>query len=211
MTITFYDYAVAPSPRRARIVLKEKNIAHETQEIDLMTGAQLSKEFRKINPNATVPALKLEDGTVLFENWGIALWAEEIAPKPSLLGKTATEKGLVASWTAKIDFHGTLAFAEAFRNTVPQMKDRALPGVRNFAQVPELAERGFARLQDFLGDLDSQLENSEFVVGDNFSLADIWAITILDACRWIKVAPGEEHQHLQDWQERVSMRASVKL
>jgi glutathione S-transferase len=61
-----YDFARAPSPRRARILLAEKGIAHETRVVDLAAQEQLSDAYRAINPACTVPALVLDDGTVPF-------------------------------------------------------------------------------------------------------------------------------------------------
>ncbi|MFM5883980.1 MAG: glutathione S-transferase N-terminal domain-containing protein, partial [Novosphingobium sp.] len=85
---TFYDCATAPSPRRARIVLAEKGIAHDVFQIDLGQGEQLGEAFRAINPACTVPVLVLEDGASLTDNAGIAAWAEAAQPSPPLLGTT---------------------------------------------------------------------------------------------------------------------------
>ena len=74
--ITLYDCATAPSPRRARIFLAEKGVAHETVPIDLRAGEQLGDAFRAINPECTVPALRVEDGTVLTNNAAIAAYLE---------------------------------------------------------------------------------------------------------------------------------------
>ena len=41
MTLIFYDYSKAPSPRRARIFLAEKNVPHKTVEINLMANEQM--------------------------------------------------------------------------------------------------------------------------------------------------------------------------
>ena len=65
MMITLYDCSTAPSPRRARILLAEKGVTHETVQIDLRSMQQLGDAFRAINPHCTVPALRLEDGLVL--------------------------------------------------------------------------------------------------------------------------------------------------
>ena len=100
---TFYDYLRAPSPRRARILLAEKAIAHDVQIIDLAAGEQLSDAFRAVNPACTVPALALEDGAVLTDNAAIAAWAEAAHPQPPLLGRTPLEKAAVASWNAKLE------------------------------------------------------------------------------------------------------------
>ena len=59
----FYDCATAPSPRRVRIFLAEKNITVPTVQVDLRNNQQLTPAFRAINPDATVPSLELDDGT----------------------------------------------------------------------------------------------------------------------------------------------------
>ena len=128
---TFYDYLRAPSPRRARILLAEKGIAHDVQIVDLAAAEQLSEAFRAVNPACTVPALALVDGAVLTDNAAIAAWAEAAHPQPPLLGRTPLEKAAVASWNAKLEGECMMAIAEAMRNTAPAMKDRALPGPEN--------------------------------------------------------------------------------
>ncbi len=137
-----YDYPRAPSPRRARILLAEKGIAHETKIVDLAAGEHQSDAYRAVNPGLTVPALVLEDGTVLTDNAGIAAWAEAFKADPPLFGTTPVDKAEIASWNSKAEGECLMAIAEAMRNTAPAMKDRALPGPVNYAQIPELAERG---------------------------------------------------------------------
>ena len=53
----FYDCKTAPSPRRARVFIAEKNIAGEHIEVDLRNAQQMSDSFRRINPYCTVPYL----------------------------------------------------------------------------------------------------------------------------------------------------------
>lgn len=209
MSLTFYDCPTAPSPRRARILLAEKNVPHTTVNIDLKTGEQLSDAFRAINPACTVPALKMEDGTVLTENAGIAAYLEAAFPTPALLGSTPEEKGLVASWNAIIEFEGLIAAAEALRNSSPGMKGRAITGPDNYAQIPELAERGRARLQKFLDKLDARLEGREFIAIDAFSNADITALVVVDFAAWIKIKPQEQHKNLNRWRAAMHARPSM--
>lgn len=132
---TFYDCTPAPSPRRARIVLAEKGIAHDVRIVDLSKGEQLSAEFRAINPACTVPALVLDDGAVLTDNAGIAARAEA-AIDPPLLGTAPLEKAAVASWNSRLEGECFMAIAEVLRNTARGMKDRALPEPENYAQIP---------------------------------------------------------------------------
>ena len=160
--VTLYDCASAPSPRRARIFLAEKG-----------TGEQLGDAYRQINPQCTVPALRTDEGLLLADNAGIAAYLEARYPEPPLLGSTPEEKAEIASWNWRMEFEGLLAIAEALRNSAPAMANRALPGAANYAQIPALAERGLARVDQFFDTLNARLVGRNFVATDRFSVADI--------------------------------------
>lgn len=209
--ITLYDCATAPSPRRARILLAEKGIAHATVQVDLRSGEQLGEAFRRINPQCTVPALQTQEGRVLTDNAAITAYLEAIKPDPPLLGRTALEKAEIASWNWRIEFEGFLAIAEGLRNGSPAMANRALPGPRDYAQIPELAQRGRVRTQDFFAMLEERLQGRDFVAADMFSVADITAVVAVDFARVVKVKPGEEHPNLQRWRANMAQRPSMSL
>lgn len=208
---TLYDYPRAPSPRRARILLAEKGIAHDTVVVDLAAQEQLSDAFRAINPACTVPALVLDDGAVLADNAAIAAWAEAAQPEPPLFGRTPLEKAEVASWNARIEGECFMAIAEAMRNSAPAMKDRALPGPNNYAQIPELAERGRARLLDFLARFEAHLATRPYVAGEFFSLADITAGVALDFARVLRIDASEGRPHIAAWRARLATRPAFSL
>jgi glutathione S-transferase len=207
----FYDYLRAPSPRRARIVLAEKGIAHEVRSVDLAVGEQLSAAFRAINPACTVPALVLEDGAVLTDNAAIAAWAEAIQPEPPLLGSTPLEKAEVASWNARIEGECFMAIAEVLRNTSKGMIDRALPGPNNYPQIPELAERGRARLGHFLDRFEQHMTDRIWVATGSFSLADITAGVALDFAGWIKADVNAGRPAVAAWRARLAERPAFGL
>ncbi len=210
-SLTLYDCTTAPSPRRARIFLAEKGIAHETVQIDLRSGEQLSEAYRAINPHCTVPALRTEEGAVLTDNAAIAAYLEARYPEPPLMGITPQDKAEIASWHWRAEFEGLMAIAETLRNSSPAMANRALPGPVNYAQIPELAERGLARLQQFFVSLNAHLEGRDFIAANQFSVADITAVVAVDFARVVKVKPGEQHPHLLRWRAKMSERASMVL
>ena len=209
--ITLYDCATAPSPRRARILLGQKGVAHDTVEIDLRQNEQLGDAYRAINPQCTVPALRLEDGEVLTDNAAIAAYLEARYPEPALLGITPLEKARIASWNWRIEFEGLMAIAEAMRNSAPTLKDRALPGPLDYAQIPELAQRGLARLNAFFTALNAHLENRQTIATDRFSIADITAVVTVDFARVIRVRPGDQHPHLLRWRAAMAQRTAMAL
>jgi glutathione S-transferase len=209
--ITLYDCATAPSPRRARILLAEKGIAHATIPVDLVRGEQLGQAYRAINPHCTVPALRLEDGSLLTDNAGIAAWAEAWAPEPPLFGTTPASKAEVATWHWRAEFEGLMAIAEALRNSSPAMVNRALPGPVDYPQIPELAQRGLVRLQQFFAALDAQLAGRDTIAASGFSIADITAVVAVDFARVVRIKPADDHANLRRWREAMALRPSMSL
>lgn len=209
--ITLYDCTTAPSPRRARILLAEKNVPYETVQVDLKNSEQLGDAYRKINPLCTVPALRTEDGAVLTDNAAITAYLEARYPEPALLGSTPNEKAQIASWNWRVEFDGLMAVAEALRNSAPAMANRALPGPVDYQQIPELAQRGLSRLQQFFVTLNDRLAGREFIATDRFSVADITAVVAVDFARVVKVKPAEQHPHLQRWRAAMARRPSMSL
>jgi glutathione S-transferase len=207
--LTLYDCATAPSPRRARILLAEKGAPHEAVQVDLRKGEQFGDAFRQVNPQCTVPALRTEEGPVLTDNAAIAAYLEARYPEPALLGRTPLEKAEIASWHWRAEFEGLLAVAEALRNASPAMVNRALPGPNDYPQIPELAQRGLARAQQFFAALDERLKDRDFIAAGAFSLADITAVVAVDFARVVKLRPAEQHANLRRWRERLGQRASI--
>jgi len=207
--LTLYDCATAPSPRRARILLAEKGVAYESVQVDLRSGEQFGQAFRALNPQCTVPVLRIESGRALTDNAAITAYLEARFPEPALLGTTPEEKADIASWHWRVEFEGLLAVAEALRNSSPAMANRALPGPVDYAQSPELARRGLARIQQFFATLEAQLGTHEFVAGPAFSVADITAVVAVDFARVVKQKPDERHPCLVRWRARMAVRPSM--
>ena len=209
--ITLYDCSTAPSPRRARILLAEKRVDHETVEIDLRRGEQLGDAFRAVNPQCTVPVLRTDDGLLLTDNAAITAWLEARFPDPPVLGVTPGEKAEIASWNWRVEFEGLLAIAEAMRNSAPAMAERALAGPVNYAQIPELAQRGQTRARQFFATLNERLAGRDFLAGERFSIADITAVVAVDFARVIKLRVDEQVPELQRWRAGMALRPSMAL
>ena len=192
-------------------MLAEKGIAHETVQVDLRNKEQLSDAFRAINPQCTVPALVSGEGDVFTDNAAITAYLEACYPNPPLLGTTPAEKAEIASWHWRVEFEGLLAIAEALRNSAPTMANRALPGPVDYAQIPELAQRGLARVQQFMDMLDAHLTGRAFIAADQFSIVDITAVVAIDFARVVRIKPGEQHVNLRRWREDMAKRPSFGL
>ncbi len=207
----FYDCSTAPSPRRVRMVLAEKQASVPTVEVDLRKGEQLTEAFRAINPRCTVPVLELDDGSYLNEALAISWYLERRFPEPSLFGETAQEQARVLMWNAFCEQEGFYAAAEAFRNRAKGLKDRALTGAHGYAQIDALAERGRTRVQRWMADLDARLAQQQFIAGDRFTVADITAFVAIDFAGWVKLTVPAEQVNLTRWYEAVAARPSASV
>ena len=199
-----YTFDTAPNPRRLTLFMQYKGINIETRQIDMRALEQLSDEYQTINPERTVPALVLDDGTVLTEVVGICVYLEALFPDKPLLGSSALEKALIISWDHKIFAGLSAATAGILRNSSKGFVDRALPGPINLPQIPELAERGRLQIPQLLPKLNEPLANNQWVAGDNFSLADIDLMVSIDFLAWVKQSVPDEYTHLKNWHERAA-------
>jgi len=205
-----YDYKQAPNPRRVRIFMAEKGIEIETIQINLMKLEQHSDAYKKINPLGEVPALVLDDGTCISQTHAICRYLEEIFPDNPLFGRTPLERAQVESQNHLIQMNGIVAGGEAFRNSSPNFKNRAISGPHAYAQIPELAERGLLKIDNFFADLNKHFANQQFLVDDYFSVADITAFCTIGFTRWVKKTIPAECTHLQRWYDQVASRPSAK-
>src|SRR5712671_7232944 len=179
-TLKLYQSAGSPNSRRVRIFLAEKGLEIPLITVDLGKGEQHSDAYRPINPRRVVPTLVLEDGTSIGEVPAILRYIEEIHPQKPLHGETAKERALTAMWERRVEQEGFASVMEAIRNTAPGLKGRAIAGPHDYDQIPALVERGMLRVKDFYADLDVRLAEVRFVVGDEFSAADITALVTVD-------------------------------
>lgn len=206
----FYDCATAPSPRRARMFLAEKGLEIEIRQVDLRNDGHRAPEFLALNQHGTVPVLTTGEGQSLTENIAIAGYLEAFQPEPPLMGVTPDEKGSVLMWNAICEFHGGMSIAETLRNASPALIGRALPGAVNFDQIPELAERGAKRLQLFYATLEKRLQDSPWLAGDSFTMADITGYVFCDFARIVKMTPPDDNTATQVWLSKISSRPSAK-
>jgi len=206
----FYDCSTAPSPRRVRIFAAEKGVALPTVQVDLRNGEQFSEAFRAINPDCTVPVLTLDDGTIIADAVAICGYLEELHPDPPLIGSTSLERAVVTALNRQIERDGFFAAMDAFRNTAKGLKGRALPGPHDYEQIPELAERGRVRVENFFRAMDARLAGREFVAGDRYTIADISTQVLIDLAGRAKLNVPDDCANLRRWHAAVSARPSAQ-
>lgn len=206
-----YDTKLAPNPRRVRMFMAEKGVSCDTEQVDIVKGENLDESYLAVNPRGLLPALVLDDGTVLDESVAICRYLEETHPEPPLMGTGALGKAQVEARQRHMEFDGLLGAAEAFRNGFPLFSSRGLAGTTGPVDaIPALVERGTATVLRFYRSLDEDLANSTFVAGDDFTIADITALCTVDfAVAAARVPMPDDCENLKRWHAEVSARPSA--
>src|SRR5690242_8921794 len=129
-----YDSKMAPNPRRTRIFLAEKGISVPTEQVDMMKMEHRSPEYTAINPLQRMPALVLDDGTVITESIAICRYFEAVQPEPPLFGVGTLQSAHVEMWNRRAELHLLFPVASVFQHLHPAMSLMVDP------QVPQWGE-----------------------------------------------------------------------
>jgi glutathione S-transferase len=199
-----YDGGRAPNPRRVRIFLAEKGITVPTEQVDLGQLAQRSDAYTAINPMQRVPALVLDDGTVIAESIAICRYFEVLQPDPPLFGRGALESALVEMWSRRVELHLFLPVSTVFQHLHPAMKIMVDP------QVAAWGEANKPRVPQFLQFLDGELKTRAYVAGSAYTVADITAMVAVDFMRVSRLTVPDDLVHVRRWHDAVSARPSAK-
>jgi glutathione S-transferase len=220
---TLYHGWRSSASRRVRLCLAEKGLAFDGKIIDLTKGEHHSPEFLKLNPNGVIPLLILEDGRSLYESGTICEYLDETHPEPALRPDDAFGRAGMRNWIRHVDgLIGNLIvfnWAHSMAKVAAQWSDAEL--AERLAKVPSKErreawlrtarrpyteeERGEARDRLTTGLLDrmeAALQESEWLVGDRYSLADIGAVPFIKRIDE-EIAPDEmtpaRHPRVAQW------------
>ena len=186
------ESGTAPSPRRVRIFVAEKDLDVETVPMQLHTENR-TDAFRRKNPMGNLPVLELADGTCIAETMAICRYLEELSPEPPLFGATPLERAQVEMWNrrAELAFYLPIEFAGGF------LGDEVARGARK-------------RVDRMLRLFDGELATRPFLAGPRFSVADITAKVAIDfGVRFNEIAVPEELADFRRWSDEVGARPSA--
>lgn len=205
-----YNWHVAPNPRRVRMFIVEKGLDIEIVEVGEPGQPKLNDAFLSTNLHRLVPALELDDGTLLGEAPVICRYLDSVFPEPPLLGRDPKERAVVDMWDRKCELEGMQACAEILRNKVKGFAGRGLPGYTvRIDQIDQLVARGLVRVGAFYAKLDARLGESAFLAGADFTGADITGFVSVEMARQGKNGIPDECANVKRWHEAISARDSA--
>src|SRR5262245_8590754 len=173
------------------------------EQVDLGAMAQKSPIYAAINPLKRVPALVLDDGTVITESIAICRYFEALKPDPPLFGRGALETAVIEMWNRRLELHLLFPISHVFRNTHPAMAQMEMP------QVPALAEATKPRIGAFLAIFGRELASRPFAAGDRYSVADITGMVAIDFMKPAKLTVPEVCTNVRRWHAEMAARPSA--
>lgn len=197
--------SIGPNPRLVRMFMAEKGIDIDKTEVDLMGGENRRAPYTDKNPAGELPALELDDGSVLAETVAICEYLEELHPEPALVGSDAQSRANTRMWTRRIEHRITNPMAEGFRYAegLPLFKDRRHCIPQAADDLKESAREGQAWL-------DAQMAGRDYVGGDQASLADILLFSMLEFGNTVGQPLDPALGNLSAWYERMASRPSAE-
>lgn len=202
--VRYYHSARAPNPRRVQIFLDEKGIEIDQVEVSIMKGEHKAPDYLARTGSPQVPALELDDGTVLVESPTICRYLEALYPEPNMLGRDPLEEAVIDMWQRRIELRLMMTIAQHFRHTNPHMA--ALED-----QCPAWGRVNGERIDGRLAELDRQLQGRDWIAADRLTIADITGVVAVDFLRLVKRQIPEQMTALRDWHARMKARPSTAL
>ncbi len=181
---------------KVALFLEESGLPYEVVPVDTLKGEQHTPEFRAVNPNGKVPALKDGDITV-FDSNAILLY---LAKKTGQFLGQPTDRGALLSWLMFVATGVGPYSGQAVHFQHGPME--ALPYAIN---------RYRREVERHYGILDEQLSHHPYILGETYTIVDMAAWGWID--RFPRVL-GEEaldaFPHLKRWFEEVNGRPAVQ-
>jgi glutathione S-transferase len=181
----------------ARIALTEAGTAINLVEVDTKAGRILAtgEDYRAVNLLGYVPALRLDDGTVLTENSAILQYIAEQYPEAQLAPPASDRVG-----RAKLRQWLSFISSELHKGLMtPLLGDKTPPEVKAWT---------LNKYSPRLAYLDAKLKDGQFLL-DRFSVADGYLTTVLN---WTRATPQIDlslYPNVKAYLERMRARPSV--
>ena len=198
-----YSSKLAPSPLKVVIFLKEKGILDQVEIVNLDLGKLEHKtpEYKAIAPNSRVPALQLDDGTIILETTAICRYLEALYPEPNLFGDSPIEIASIEMWYSRVTYELMVPLMHGFRHTHPHMSQ-----MENQNQEYGLAQRELAVKS--LDAYNNIIASREYIAGERFTYADIQMVTSLQFLVRLNRLDIQDYENLNDYINQVSSRPS---
>jgi glutathione S-transferase len=188
--LTLYDYLPSQNGYKIRLLLNQLERPYRTEMVSIFEGEGQRPQYLAVNPTGAVPAIKLEDGRVLAESNAILFY---LAEGSRFLPQDSFQRAKVLQW---MSFE-----ADYIQATAGSLRYWTLTGKlsRRPREMVEAKRHGAVKA---LAALDRELAQRSFIVGDDYTIADISLFAYTHVANDAGL-PLENYRNIAAWIERV--------
>ena len=177
------------------IILNEGGFSFDKERVDLASKkTETGADYAAINPDGYVPALLLDDGQVLTEGPAIIQYLADRVPEKKLAPPLGTlERYRLMQWLNFISTELHKGFSPLFNPQAPE--------AWKAVDAAQLGRR--------LGTVSRQLEGKDWLLGEDFTVADAYLFTVVGWGRHVGI-DLEQWPSLKAFHRRVFDRPAVR-
>lgn len=227
MTLELYNFPPSTCSLKVRIALAEKDLEWVDHKLLSKDNEHLKPEYLKLNPNGVVPTL-VHDGVPVIDSSVILEYLDEVFPDVKLTPDDPIERAKMRSWLRFFEEVPTHAvrypsFEKVLIRHYAKLSDEELNteaeirplktefyknmGTDGFDQ--KHLDKALADMRLTVDRMEKELsENGPWLVGDQYTLADICVAPLIDRMDDLGHADlwEKSHPHVTDWLQRMKAR-----
>jgi len=193
---------ICTQSKKVIIYIAEKGIKDiEVIDIDLAGMEHKTPEYKVIAPNSRVPALQLDDQTVILETTAICRYLECLYPEPNMFGESPMEIASIEMWYSRVSFELMLPLVHGFRHTHPHMSQMENQNQEYGLAQRELGTKALAKYEEIMS-------SKQYIAGDRFTYADLQMTTSLQFLVGLNKLNIQDYKNLNEYVNMVSSRPS---
>ena len=197
-----HHFWLCPFSRKIRVILGEKKLEFE---LVFEKFWQRREDFLKLNPAGQVPTLIEEKKLILPDSTSIAEYLEEVYPDPKLIGSNPKYRAEVRRLLAWFD----LKFFEEVTKPILEEKvfKRFMAMGQPKTEIIRVAKKNISYHLEYISWL---VERRNWLVGDDFSFADISAASHISCLDYLGDIPWKRYPRVKEWYGKIKSRPSFR-
>lgn len=233
--LILYHHGSSTCAAKVRFALEEKGLDWEGRYVDILAGEQFSADYLKVNPKGVVPVL-VDAGLVIPESTVICEYLEDKFPEPALMPDDPGARAMVRLWTKAVDeeLHpacSAITYVVSHRHTILR---NGVGSFEDFVESGDSAGKAARLLKwqwiqdgiaapgakdkirlylDYLDKMETALTESEWLVGDSFTMADVAMTPYVNRLAALAMAPLWQNGRLpgvERWFETIRNRPTFE-
>ena len=226
--LELYHFHGATCGLKSRLALAEKGVEYVGHAVE--RDYLRTPEYRKLNPNGVVPTL-IHNGDVVLESSCVINYVDDVFDGPKL--KPDNPLGVARTWwwmkraDECLPMIGNLTYTVSMRPKLLKLSPteleehlKGIPIAAARARRRRIIEEGFESpelgqsiegLQKMLSDMEKALTQNEWLVDDDYTLADTAMTPLVERLHELQCGPMvEQYPSVADWYERIQARPSYE-